>query len=203
MIKTAFLFIFVLAICSNCTNSHKSIPEKATSEDYKVINATFYHLVQDMNDTINWEFGYTNFIKSFKNIPERFILKTYVENVLLVDSTLTENEILKISNGNIHLRKKDLQNLKAVELNTKYIMNVGYRRIYPIKTASGRENSLEIGNEKITFSRIFYNKTKDKAFFQVKYVFCGISRFVKAVYVEKINGLWEIKNEVFINNWIA
>ncbi len=204
MCKTNLIIVLIIAICSNCTNSNKTVQDKATSEDYKILNSTFYHLVKNVSDTSNREFGYSNFIKSFDKIPSKYILRTFLVNSLGYDSTLNENEVFNLSNGNIKVNQIELLNRKKIRLNTKYIINIGYRRIIPIKNFSERYKTDDFWrNEIISFSRIIYNGNKDKAFFKIEYIKCGSESFGKVVYVEKINGIWIIKKEKIIHYEIS
>lgn len=201
MHKTVIVLTFLTFILSNCSDPKKEETSYATLEDYLVINSTFYHLLKNNQDTIGRQFGYSNYVKNFEEIPSRFIRNTFIVNKLVIDTNLNENLISKLSQGSIKISAEELKNLETVNLKIKYIKNIGIRRIYGVKEFGENDGNISL-SEEVEFSRIIYNNKKDKALFTVRYNLTAIEGFTKAVYVVKRNGIWIIKSEKLIISWI-
>jgi len=77
--------------------------------------------------------------------------------------------------------------------------NIGLRRLIPVDIK--QKVKLKIGEKIITYSRIVYNQKKDKACFYFENKCSGLCGHATFVFVEKIDGIWIIKDE--LNDWIS
>ena len=180
--------------------------ETISSDDYKIINSTFPHLVITSPPGLKREFGYDNFNPKNKDIPKEYFRNVFFTNALvpLIDTTMffnRPNESLIMEDTIIQKLYNRLFTDKQSELiiKTDSITNTGLWKLKPV--SKGQKIKMEIGERVITYSRIIYNTDKTKAVFYFQNYCSGLCGFGMFIVVEKVNGIWTITNE-FID-WVS
>jgi len=216
--KKILLFFSVIALLSCNSNStqdriadsEKIIDELPIEDDYKIINSTFVHLVLPAPPEFEKEFGYNNYLNNGENVPEEFINEIYFTQYLVgVSDSSGFQSKLKISEerlsklDDIDFRKLgetliSTANL-SIKLDTDQIKNIGLWRLIP--SDINQQVEREIGEKIITYSRIIYNKQKDKACFYFENNCSGLCGYATYVFLEKVDGIWTIKDELM--DWIS
>ena len=209
-----FFFSIVLISCnpsiekkeSNIPKTNQSTLKYAEKEDYKVINSCFIHLAISGPPGTKRDFGYENRIND--NYPDSLLEDQYVIQFLkgMNDSigfNLNINDVdyffkrLKDSSFIELGRRILLDTSTSLKLDLSKINNTGIFRL----KATHKELKLEISEGIFIFSRISYNVNKDKACFYFENICSGLCGSGRFVFVQKINGIWEIKEELL--NWIS
>ena len=213
------LLFFSVLILLNC-NSHSTeeridesedvIIELPSEDDYKIINSTFVHLVNPGSSEFDRKFGYDNYSKKGKNIPEEYINQIYITQYLVgISDSLAYNSNLTISEKSLSkLDDSEFRNLGtklisckalSIKLDTAIIQNIGFNRIIPIDI--NQKVQRKIGEKIITYSRIVYNQKKDKACFYFENNCSGLCGYATFVFVEKVDRIWVIMDELM--DWIS
>lgn len=217
-VALAFLLICGLLSCSK---------DGPSEDDYKIINATFVHLrfptpsltAESGSSMFKRDFGYDNFIFSDEQI--RAGRKEAGDNVFITEY-LVSPQTNSIFHDNLRIRESYRVEIKDPEfwelaksfaikptnhakLEIELIKNIGLDQLIPVKI-SGEFNpemigSSEIPRIKFTYSTIHYNKRKDKACFYFQYDCKLMCSSAKWVFVEKIDGIWTIKEA--ITHWVS
>ena len=216
--KKILLFFSALTLLSCNSNSSKDriaeseevVVKMPSDDDYKIINSTIVHLVNPGPPEFERKFGYDNYSKKGKSIPEEYINEIYFTQYLVgVSDSLAFNSKLKISDKSLlKIGDTDFRNLGSklissedlsIKLDTSDIQNTGLYRL--ILVDINQKVELEIGEKIITYSRIVYNQKKDKACFYFENNCSGLCGYATFVFVEKVEGIWTIKDEIM--DWIS
>ncbi|WP_044200447.1 hypothetical protein [Flammeovirga sp. OC4] len=208
----SYLFFFSALILLSCNsnsdndkNNNVYIPSE---DDYKIINSTFVHLTIPAPVTlegIEREFGYDNFLYDEKDLPKDGRYKIYFTQYLVTLDSLERHRKLRISEERL-LKLDDIEfrnlgkefSLKknfSVKLDVERINNIGDYKLIPVDINQSVKR--KFGEKIITYSRIIYNQGKDKACLYFQNNCVGMCGFGKFVFLNKVNGIWEIKNELY------
>jgi hypothetical protein len=204
------IFLWITFSCGN--NSAKTnelsetVSETLSTEDYKIINSTFPHLVISPPPGTTREFSYDNFNPKNRNIPEEYFRNVFFTNALvpLVDTTvfyIRPNESLIIEDTTIQKLYNSLFTDEQTELivQTDSITNTGLWKIKPVPKEQNIK--MEIGERRITYSKIIYNVDQTKAIFYFQNDCSGLCGFGKFIVVEKVKEIWTITKEY--NDWVS
>jgi|GEM_PF-6989050 len=193
-------------------NPPKKSESKAYEDDYLIINSIFYHLVfpklKPFGESMEppkyevEDFGYHN--------HEYNIDLTYNQDVYLIDYLIGMNDTLAISSL-INPRGIDDSEYSILVLRLNYfavesrklvvnrITNTGFFKLNPL-TKKEKLNS-STPKSSYAFSPIVYNKNYTKACFYFEDRCYGLCGHGELVLVEKVNGIWIIKDK--IRTWIS
>lgn len=173
-----------------------------------IINSTFIHLLLPGPPGMKSEFGYDNYnwtkkgkfnlIKRDSIYFTKYLLSLKEINVFRENIRI--NELLsKFSDAESQLLVKEmvLHCQDAAKLDIDQITNISLYRLIGIEP--NQRIALKRGEKIISFSRIVYNSNRTKACFYFENKWAG--GFGKLVIVEKVKGIWEIKQDVII--WIS
>lgn len=213
MIRFLFLgWIVIVIACVSCNENQANqakievnTAEKVDlSDEYKIINSTFCHLLTPGPTDSKRVFGYDNFI-SKKPIPLEYFKKiSFVNTLVAFGDTGFFNVNRDVRNFNdstfnllYDILKVDVKD--DLKLNLDSVKNVGLWQLIPVE--KGQDIDLEIGKKLITYSRIVFNDTKTKGAFYFQDRCAGLCGKGEIVFVEKINGIWTIVDEVFL--WVS
>lgn len=167
------LLLFSALILFSCnSNSSKDridaseevVIELPSDDDYKIINSTFVHLVNPGPPEFERKFGYDNYSKNGKSIPEEYINEIYLTQYLVgVSDNLAFNSKLKMSVESLSkIADADFRNLVVklissedlnIKLDTSDIQNTGHYRLIPIDINQKVER--EIGEKIITYPKLW------------------------------------------------
>lgn len=206
--KLQHLFLFLIFFSCNNITEEKIEGEKVGEEDYKIINSCFVHLLLPGPQGSTEKFGYTNYLNN--GYP-----KEYMKNIFFTDELISVNKFVskkqKIDLNNEYWQKiqdstfKKLifkfhnDSSKNVKLNLNRINNTGIYKIVPKRCHNNLD--LEIGESYYTFSRIIFDLSKKKGLFYFEDNCAGLCGSGSFIFVEKINGIWEIKERLI--HWIS
>lgn len=207
------IFIMFLWITFSCGNNTSSSSEalkgspirKASTEDYRIINSTFPHLVEIMSPlSATREFGYDNFNPKGKQIPEEHLIDVYFTNALVpfndtsVFDPRPEERSITMGDTTHQRLYHDLFSNEQTEsrIETSFVTNTRLFRLKPVQ--KDQKVALEIAERLITYSTINYNADKTKAVFYIQNTCAGLCGFGMFVFVEKVNGIWKIANASYI-----
>ena len=211
MKKLLLLFsALILLSCNSNSSQDQIIEEFPVEDDYKIINSTFVHLVLPAPPEFKRKFGYDNYLFNEKNVPEEYKNEIYFTQYLVsvFDSTgfhsklkLSVEQLSKLDDIDFRKLGEKLVSEKnrSIKLDTAQIKNIGLQKLIPVDINQKIES--EIGEKIITFSRIVYNQQKDKACFYFENNCSGLCGYATFVFVEKVNGIWSIKDE--IGDWVS
>ena len=194
----------------NLASTENSEIELPCEDDYKIINSTFVHLALPAPVGAEKEFGYDNYANIKNDIPAEFINDVFFTQQLAnpTDSISFKNELVLSENSINKLKDPDFKSLakqllsakfKVVKLDISKIQNTGLFNLIPVDINQTVER--EIGESILTYSRIVYNKKMDKACFYFENRCSGFCGFGLFVFVENIDGVWTIKDE--IQHWVS
>lgn len=205
------IFLWTAFSCGDNSSKTNKISEIVPTEtlsddDYKIINATFPHLVVIISSDMVREFSYDNFNLKNKDIPEEYYRNVFFTNALV---PLNDTSVFYIfPNKNLIIEDSTIQKLynglftdekSELIIETDSISNTGLWILKPIP----KEEKIKIGvgERRITYSRIIYNADETKAIFYFQNECYGLCGFGMFVVVEKINGIWTIIKEY--NDWVS
>lgn len=184
-------------------------PDSLSDDDYKIINATFPHLVLPALPGIEREFGYDNYIFPADLLAETELRDVYfiqylvnpADSIFHGDLSLNESYLTQLKDAEFKLLGKAFskQTNPSTRLDIDLIKNIGINKLIPIEI-----NQLirrDIGTSAVTYSSIVYNEAKDKACFYFQDNCSGLCAYAKWVFVEKIDGIWTIKQQ--LSHWVS
>lgn len=210
LILTSFLFIS----CKKEVNiQNKKTTELkinfASDDDYKIINSTFVHLVIPAPKEFPKKFAYDNYIFDF-NSKDTVFYKGLIEDIYLanyiapISDTISFPRVYGPNKERIEkLKDKDfiklittfkITNLDNLQLDLNKIRNTSFFKPIPFTNTTKIEEESEI--DIITYSRILYNKDKTKACFYFEKRCYGLCSFSLFAFVEKVDGIWTIKEQI-------
>jgi hypothetical protein len=174
---------------------------EANEEDYTILNTVFPSFVIKSPQNTKEEYSPNNFPKvdtvKFKNI----ITKIYFTPLLSeVKKGLFKNPIDSIpvdvsSNGKILFTALINSNTnKTLDLNK--LTNTGFYQII-----SYNNQKQKIGEHRLTFSNIIYDKSKTEACFYFEDNCAGLCAYGDLVFLKKINGIWKVSRRIEI--WLS
>lgn len=205
------IFLWTTLSCGDNVSKTNDVSEKVfketlSTDDYKIINSTFPHLVVIQPPGATREFGYDNFNLMDREIPDEYIRNVFFTNVLvpLIDTIAfypRPNNSLKIEDPTVQKLYNrlftDEQSVLIIE--TDSITNTGFWKLTLVQ--KGQKFKREIGERVISYSRIVYNIDKTKAVFYFQNDCSGLCGFGMFVVVEKVKGIWSITKEY--NDWVS
>ena len=208
--------LIFLTSCEQKSENKNSIDQNDTllgieytiEEDYKVINSCFTHLLFNVFPDSTKTFGYDNFLSD--NYPDSIKREMLLTNCLKgINDTSgfkfsyeEEFDVLRdIKDSSFKSLGEDFLAVssKNLMLDFSKINNTGLFKLKPV--IINEKPKLDIGESYFSFSRIKYNLNKNKAcFYFVENCngLCGSGTFI---FLEKINGVWEIKKRLL--HWIS
>lgn len=205
------IFLWTTLSCGDNVSKTNDVSEKVfketlSTDDYKIINSTFPHLVVIQPPGATREFGYDNFNLMDREIPDEYIKNVFFTNVLvpLIDTIA----FYPRPNNNLKLEDPTVQKLynrlftdeqSVLIIETDSITNSGFWKLTPVQ--KGQKFKREIGERVISYSRIVYNIDKTKAVFYFQNNCSGLCGFGMFVVVEKVKGIWSITKEY--SDWVS
>lgn len=199
--RSAFIFVLV-SITASLWGCKTSAVDTIVDEDYLVLNSTLVHLFTIAPEGHERQFGYHNHELSDGEIPEELIRKAYVVPFLFsVSDTLgfsqpARIDIEKIQDATFRSLAKQLFEASPVTqpLELSKITNTGLNRI-----VAGERHAPRESRSIYSCSRIVYQQGKACFYFEDQ---CrGMCGRGVLVLVEKVDGIWEIKEEVY--GWVS
>lgn len=184
-------------------------PDSPSDDDYKIINATFPHLVLHAPPGMEREFGYDNYIFPADLLAEMGLRDAYfipylvnpADSIFHQDLSISESRLTQLEDADFKLLGKAFsqQTKPNIKLDIDLIKNIGLNKLIPIETNQFVKR--DFGTSAVTYSSIVYNKAKDKACFYFQNECSGMCAYAEWVFVEKIDGVWTIKQQ--LSHWVS
>tara|TARA_B100000674_G_scaffold485164_1_gene491630 strand:- start:1853 stop:2446 length:594 start_codon:yes stop_codon:yes gene_type:complete len=182
-------FIGILFVLLSCGTQET---QKASQEDYLVLNTVFPNLVVKSPPGTKDTWAPNNFKKvdtvKFKNLIEEVYFINYLAHTKdssfthQIDSTYKSN----LESNHKQLLRQLLTKQNNIPLELKKITNVGFYKIISFKN-----QKLDIGKPFLCFSNIIYNKNKTEACFYFENNCNGMCSSGELIFLKKIKGNWE------------
>ena len=220
MPKPPFILLIIpalLAIACSADNKNETsfaseeITDSLTVDDYQIINSTLVHLVLKAPEEDEREFGYDNFTWDeekkavFKEHRRKLHFTKYLINPhdsIGIHSFYIDPKKIAAANDVDYqplIRELAKSSPSTLELDLQKITNTGLFDLVSIE--KGERIDYDTIEKAVTYSRIIYNDSKDKAVFYFENLCGGFCSYGLIVLVEKENDVWAIKQEIL--DWIS
>ncbi|BDW93369.1 hypothetical protein MACH07_22010 [Flagellimonas marinaquae] len=196
MLQRTFIFLFVFAIVLSC-----GIQKENKLNDIEIVNDIFPQLIVDAHDYQSYE----DFMKEYDAKKSDSINSGALSKDYYKERKIVNHGKILLPDYFMDLESNDLDVLENMNLSNEYALEEKSKLEFEIDKITNRgdydllkssSSSLKVGSgiSRVGFSRIYFNKTKDKAilFFEI---FCGELCYERnLVFISKddITGQWTV-----------